>query len=48
LKIGPHIGGVLVAEVAIFFESFVDDAIEFGRRFRIEADRRSVIPCAAP
>ena len=34
LKIGAHVGGVLIAEVAIFFEGVVDDAFEFGGKLR--------------
>ena len=36
-EVGAHVGGVLVAEVAIFFEGFVDDAFELGREIGIEA-----------
>ena len=44
-EFGAYIGGVLIAEVAIFFEGSVDDAFEFGREFAVEANwaaRRSV------
>ena len=38
-EVGAEIGSVLIAEVAVFFEGFVDDAFEFGRDFRVEANR---------
>ena len=41
LKIGADVGGVVVAEVAIFLEAFGDDFFELEREFGIEAERRS-------
>ena len=45
LQVGAHLGGVLVAQVAILLESFVDDLFELRRNVGIEADaeRRSAI-----
>src|ERR1700747_621062 len=40
-QIGAHIGGGLIAHRAIFFERFVDDALEFGRYRGIQTDRRN-------
>jgi hypothetical protein len=41
LKIGAHVGSVLIAEVAIFFESFADDEFQAGRNAWIQMRRRS-------
>ena len=35
LKIGANVRGVLIAEVAIFFEGLIDDALEFRRTSRL-------------
>jgi hypothetical protein len=40
LEVGADVGGVLVAEVAIFLEAFADDFFELEREFGIEAERR--------
>src|SRR5207302_8689068 len=44
-EVGAHFRGDLVADVAIFFEGFVEDTLEFGRRAGIQGDgsyRRAV------
>jgi hypothetical protein len=35
LEVGTKFGGALAAEVAVLFESFADDAFEFGMNFAI-------------
>ncbi len=40
LKVGADVGGVLIAEVAIFLEALADDFFESGREIGIEAKRR--------
>ena len=37
-EIGAHFGGGLIAEVAIFFEGFVEDVLKLGREIGIEAN----------
>ncbi len=39
LQIGAHLGSVLVAQVAIFFERLVDDVLKLERQVGIQADR---------
>ena len=39
LQIGAHVGGVLVAQVAIFFERLVDDVFELARQIGIQTHR---------
>ena len=39
-EVGAEFGGVLVTEVAIFFESLADDAFEFGWNFGMQARGR--------
>ncbi len=36
-EVGAHFGSVLVAQVAIFFEGLVDDAIQLRRRIGVHA-----------
>ena len=38
LEFGAHVGGVLVAEVAIFFEGAVDDVFEACGKIGIESN----------
>ena len=40
LQIGAHIGSVLVTQVAIFFQSFIDNAFQFAGQVRIQPHRR--------
>ena len=40
LQIGAHVGGVLVAQVAVFLQRLVNDAFELRRQIRIQPDRR--------
>ena len=39
-EIGAKFAGVLVTEIAIFFEGFADDAFELGRKVGMQAGRR--------
>jgi hypothetical protein len=39
LEIGSHIGGVLIAQIAVFLHRFVDDPFQFGRNITIETNR---------
>ena len=39
LQVGANIGRVLVTQVAIFFERFIDDVFKFRRQIRIQPDR---------
>jgi hypothetical protein len=38
-KFDAHVGGMLVAQIAVFLESAVDDAFQIERQVRIQADR---------
>ena len=40
LQIGTNVGGVLVAKIAIFLQSLVDDIFQLLWKVGIEADRR--------
>jgi hypothetical protein len=40
-QIGAHIGGILVAQLAVFVEGFIDDLFELRRNVGIEASGRS-------
>jgi hypothetical protein len=40
LQVGAHVGGALIAQVAIFFEQLVQDFFEVRRQFGIQAKRR--------
>src|SRR5271154_1851536 len=39
LKIGTHVGSVLVTQFAVFLQRLADDALEFGGQVRIHSDR---------
>src|SRR5271169_4281752 len=39
LEVGPHLGGNLVPQIAIFFERLIDDVFELGWEVRIQAHR---------
>ncbi len=39
-QVGAHLGSALVAQIAILLERFVDHAVEFGGKHRIEPRRR--------
>src|SRR5580693_9827392 len=40
LQLGTHVGCALVAQIAIFLESPVDDVFQLGRNLTIETNRR--------
>src|SRR5262249_18927693 len=39
-EVGAKFGSALIAQVAVFFEGLMENALEFGRRLRIQRDRR--------
>src|SRR5437016_13360944 len=38
LQISPHLSRALIAEVAVFLQSLVDDSLHLGRHCRIQSD----------
>src|ERR1700690_4564532 len=40
LEVRAHIGGALIAEIALLLERLVNDALELRREFRIQANGR--------
>ncbi len=40
LQVRPHLGGLLVTQIAILFERFVGDFFQPGRQIRVQANRR--------
>ena len=43
LQVGAHVGGVLVAQVAVFLQRLVDDLFQLRRNITIETNRRGRI-----
>ena len=41
LQVGPHLRGMLIAQVAVFLQSLIDDPFQFGRHSGIQPQRRS-------
>ncbi len=39
LQVGPHVSGVLIAHLAILFQSLADNFFQLGRKIRVQADR---------
>ncbi len=40
LQIGADVGGMLVTQIAVFFQAFADDPFQFGRDVGIQANGR--------